>query len=86
MKLSLIHEDFNISLKILKNNRVDLSDDELKKVKEKDALWSDDVPAVWKAIIKGNVYYFSHTHRTYSVDKSLLKVINDFHDYVKESS
>lgn len=90
MKLLLISES-GPSLKTLKDNIVDLSDDELAKVMAAKATWNSSnskkpTPAIKKAVVRNKTYYFSNTHRTWASAKSLSKALKDFKNIVKPSS
>lgn len=71
------------SLKILKDNRVELDDAERKKVMRAGAVWhpgnkDKPVPAVWKSVVRGKTWYVCNTHRCYRSSCSIGKAIRDF--------
>jgi hypothetical protein len=79
------------SIKELKANKVNLTDEERSKAISNKCVWDDgpngkETCAIWKAKISGKVYYCSNTHRAYSCERSLDEAIKKFHEYVKESS
>ena len=89
MRLSLLAES-GPSFKTLKDNQVDLTDAERKKVMDAKATWNFNKgkpsPAVKKAIVSGKTHYFSNTHRCYQVSSSLASAIKQFFDTVEPSA
>lgn len=90
MRLRVISES-GPRFKTLKDNTVKLTDEERKKVLDAGATWhmqSDDrkpSPAIKKAVVRGETYYYSNTHRAYRVASSLSQAIKDF-EFVKSTS
>ena len=78
------------SIQTLKANRVDLSSAERSKVINAGAVWhfskSHPTPAVWKAVIHGQTYFFSATHRCYEVAKTVEEAIKQWHEVVEPSA
>lgn len=72
----------------LQDNKVELTDDEKKIVKDQKATWSDGRSAVWKSVNpKDNtVTYITHTHRAYNVANTLKGAIGRFHKFIKSTA
>jgi len=85
----------------LEDNKVPLTDEERKKVFEKDAVWhygysknpitgkkEKKVSAVWKSKDKktGKVTYVTHTHRAYNTAPTLKGIISRYHNFIKGTS
>lgn len=78
------------SMQTLKDNRVELDDDERKQVMRAGAVWhlgknGKPSPAVWKSEVRGKPYYVCNTHRTYQVKTTLRAAIRAF-DFVKTTA
>lgn len=97
MKLNYIeelylYESFRIAekknhLKVLKENRKDVSPEERKKIKSLGGVWSNGDLAVWKSVdSKGNITWVTNTHRAYETAKSIDSIVNKFLTVIKETS
>ena len=78
-------------LKTLKENTIPLTEKERDKVMQAGATWNfgkqgQPSPAIKKAKLKDQIFFFSNTHRTFAVNKSLDAAINAFFDNVQPSS
>lgn len=78
------------SMQTLKDNRVELDDDERKQVMRAGAVWhhgknGKPSPAVWKSEVRGKTYYVCNTHRTYQAKTTLRAAIRAF-DFVKTTA
>ena len=70
-------------LKVLKDNRTDLTDMERRKVMSRGAVWHPGnkdrpIPAVWKSVVNGRTWYVCNTHRAYQAKRSIAAAINAF--------
>ena len=72
----------------LQDNKVELTDEEKAKVKERDAVWSDGRMAVWKSVNPktDKVTYITHTHRAYNTAPTLKGAIGKFHSFIKSTA
>jgi hypothetical protein len=78
------------SFKVLKDNRVPLTEVEKAKVMSANAVWhhgpnGERTPAVWKSVSKktGKTTYISSTHRAYQSHPSVEGAIGIFHKFIK---
>ena len=91
MKLQDLNEAAN-ELKILKQNKKPLTDEEREKVMKAKAVWHHGLngvpsPAVWKSKrASGKVVYVTNTHRCYQVADTLDGAINKYHTIVKDTA
>ena len=77
--------------KTLKKNRRELSDEEREKVMKAKATWShgpkgEATPAVWKAVVDGETWFITNTHRAFRAKKSLEGAIREYHDFIEGTS
>jgi len=88
MKLMVLYESTS-AFKMLKNNKVALTDEEREKVMKAKATWNSSAhgkptSAVWKSKDKNNkVTYVTATHRAYNTATTLKSIINKFHTFIK---
>ena len=71
------------SLKVLKDNRVELDDAERKKVMRAGAVWhpgnkDKPVPGVWKSVVRGKTWYVCNTHRAFQCKSTIGAAIRAF--------
>jgi len=80
--------------KVLKDNKVPLTDEERKQVMDSGAVWnfshvngkgSTPTPAVWKSVNKktGETTYVTNTHRAYNTAPTLKGAIGRYHKFIK---
>lgn len=74
-----------------KDNKVELTPEEKKIVREKGAVWNSGSPdgnlAVWKSVDKnGETTYITHTHRAYNTAPTLKGAISRFHNFIKSTA
>lgn len=96
MKISNLYEALILEadeLKKLKDNRVQLTDEERAEVMKADAVWhqgpnGEKSPAVWKSKNKksGKITYVTNTHRAYNTSPTLKGCIKKFHDFIKSTA
>ena len=94
VKLAVTH----LTLKELKENRVELTKSELDEIFKRKAVWhhgpnGEETPAVWKAhdfsnpkkVIDGKLSYIyvTNTHRAMNTAPTLSGVISRFHKFIK---
>jgi hypothetical protein len=78
--------------KLLKKNKIPLTDEERVKVMKAKAVWhhgenGSPSPAVWKSKdSKGNIKYVSNTHRCYQTASTLKGAISKYFSVVKDSA
>lgn len=77
-------------MKTLKDNRIELDDDERKLVMKRGAVWhhgpsGKPSPAIWKAKIRDRIYYVCNTHRAAAVKPTLKGAIRAF-DFIKTTA
>lgn len=65
-------------LKILKDNKTSLTEEEKKEVKDRGATWTDGSLGVWKANVDDKDWYVCHTHRAYQCKPTLKGAIKAF--------
>lgn len=76
----------------LEDNKVQLTDDERKKVMDAGAVWhfspgNKPSPAVWKSVDKnGKTTYVTSSHRAYQTRPTLKGAISIFHSFIKGTS
>lgn len=75
----------------LKENRVNLSDEERAKIMEAKAVWhhgpnGEATPAVWKSIVRGETWFVTNTHRAYNVTKTVEGTIRRFHRFIRSTA
>jgi YHS domain-containing protein len=90
MRLRLLSES-GLGYDTLEKNKVNLTDEERKKVMDAKAVWNfgpkgAPSPAIKKAIIDGKTYYYCATHRCYQSAKTLDAAINKFFKTVEPSA
>jgi len=79
-------------MEILKENRVQLTDEERATCLKEKAVWhhgpnGEETPAVWKSKnSKGEITYVTNTHRAYQTAPTLEGAINKFHDFIKSTA
>ena len=74
------------SFKVLKDNKVPLSDVERKMCMDAKAVWhftGKPTPAVWKSEKNGKVTYVTNTHRAYNIASTCKGAIARFHKFIK---
>lgn len=69
----------------LKKNRTTLSEEERKEIVDKGAVWEDNDPAVWKAVVDGKDWYVCNTHRAFQCKSTLKGAIKAF-DFIETTS
>lgn len=72
--------------KTLNKNKVNLTAEERKAVKDGKAEWSDDRSAVFKSVVNGKSWYVTHTHRAFNVRPTVKGAISRFHRFIKSTS
>lgn len=80
--------------KTLKDNQVDLEDEEREKAMKAGVTWNHgwkdgkQVPtcALKKSVVKGVTWYWTATHRCYQADKTIAAAIKSYHDVVEPSA
>lgn len=77
--------------KTLKKNKVELTEEERKKVFDAKATWNNGIKgkptsAVWKSKINDEIWYITNTHRAYNVSKTLDGIINRYHKFIKTTA
>ena len=77
-------------MKILKKNKISLTDEERKQVMDRGAIWhhgpnGEPSPAVWKSEVDGETWYVCDTHRAYQC-KSTLKGAIKAYDFIETTS
>ena len=77
------YKPLDIPFKKLKDNKVNLTDEERAKVKELGAEWSDERSAIMKSLIDGEEYFTTYTHRAYNCCKTLEGAADRFHKFIK---
>ena len=85
-----LDESKSPKMSTLKDNRVELDDDERKEVMRRKAVWhhgknGKPTPAVWKSVIRGKTYFVCNTHRAARVKPTLKGAIRDF-AFIKTTS
>ena len=88
--LESVNEARSPKMKVLKDNRIELDDDERKEVMRRGAVWhhgkdGKPTPAVWKSEVRGKTYYVCNTHRAAQVKPTLKGAIRAF-DFIKTTS
>jgi len=78
-------EERTPDLKQLKQHRRALDPEELAQVKQRQAVWSDGRPGVWKAQLEGKTYYVCNTHRACQIKPTLAGAISAF-AFIKTTS
>jgi len=78
-------------METLKKNKVKLTPDERNEVMKAKAVWHHGIdgaetPAVWKAVVKGQTWYVTDTHRAYQAKKTLKSAINAYHNFIKSTA
>lgn len=75
---------------VLKKNKIPLSDEERKKVMDREAIWHQGPngapsPAVWKSVNKatGKTTFVTHTHRAFNTAPTVEGAISRFHKFIK---
>jgi len=97
MKIGIIYESLLNEVKSkfekLKDNKVELTPEERKKVMDADAVWHHGPngapsPAVWKSVDKktGKATYVTHTHRAFQSRPTLKGAISIYHSFIKGTS
>ena len=78
------------SFKVLKDNKVPLSEEEHSKVMARKAVWQhgpngEETPAVWKSINKktGKTTFVTNTHRAYNARLTVEGAISRYHKFIK---
>ena len=72
------------SMKVLKDNRVELTDEERREVMKSGAVWhmssneGKATPAVWKSCVKGKHWFVCNTHRAYACKSTLKAAIKSY--------
>jgi hypothetical protein len=77
--------------KTLKAHRVDLTDDERKRVLSRKAVWhfgsnGPPSPAVWKSVVGDKTWFVTNTHRAFNVAASLDGAIGRYHAFIKSTA
>ena len=90
MRLSLLSES-GPQFDTLEKNKVKLTDDERERTLKAKAVWSfgpggKPSPAIKKAVVHGETYYYCNTHRCYQSAATLAGAIKKFFDVVEPSS
>lgn len=75
----------------LKKNKKNLTDEERVEVMKAKAVWhhgpkGEETPAVWKAVVDGDTWYVTHTHRAYNTAKTLKGAISRYHKFIKTTA
>jgi hypothetical protein len=86
VKVMCQHEEFkgeDVPFEKLKDNKVNLSDEERAEVEKGGAEWSDGRSAVMKSVIGDKTYFTTYTHRAYNCCKTLAQAIERFHAFIK---
>jgi hypothetical protein len=92
MKLTDILIEQKSEFQQLKDNRVNLTTEERKKVMDSKAVWHNyqghgESPAVWKSVDdEGKVTYVTNTHRAYNTAPTLKGAISRFHKFIKSTA
>ena len=79
-------------IRLLKDNRIQLTDEERQQVMDAKAVWhhgpnGEESPAVWKSKnSRDEIVYVTNTHRVYQTSSDLKECIQLFHDVVKETA
>ena len=92
-KYILLTEKRKSKFKVLKDNKIPLTDEERKEVVDKGAIWhmnigknkTKETSAVWKSKNPktGDITYVANTHRAYNTAPTLKGAIGRFHDFIK---
>jgi len=69
----------------LKENKVSLTDEEIKEIKDKGAVWENGDLGVWKSNVDGKDWFVSHTHRAFQCKPTLKGGIKAF-DFIETTS
>lgn len=83
-------EDRSPTMKVLKQNRKPLDEEERKQVMQGGAVWhhgpgGKPSPAVWKSVVNEKTYYVCNTHRAAQVKPTLKAAIRAF-EFIKTTS
>lgn len=70
----------------LKDNKVELTDEEKAQAKRDGGYWENGDLAVWKSDYDGEIVYVTHTHRAFNTAKSIGAIINKFKNFIKGTS
>ena len=77
--------------KALKDNKVNISDDERQIIMDSKAVWhhgpnGEETPAVWKSVVNEKTWFVCNTHRAYNVMPTIRGAIHQFHGFIKSTA